>query len=485
MSKYIDVLNNWLNRSSAGSHSFTVPEAMRDTQEAFSDRLLFSHEPFKKEKQIYVKCGVLRPPENILLSREPRLSGLFETPSKSTELRKYIEKNWRFNPTMMDPDWYDDLQRIHPSEEFDWSKDPFHAVFQFEAFHRGRNPSSLFDHVAPLFQDAADSLKKLKGRFHVEVLCGDVVEIFEWLRFGTSPTRIPRSEKLLTEFDAIHLSNIPSAQPVSEDDWSALLPRKEFLKWFYVLFFRIALPYNVDIFEPNTVVFSPLNLTILFRLMDQLRSRHYPSHWMSEIVSNIIENKVVSNFRSSHNDANIRVGIGTAAPDQKPLHRSVLPRDGNSHTNIHAPSSFQYNFPFTSVSSHQEFPDTLTLIFWSHRYFMDSGEMSPWSFNNEIRPLLDPIWGDEIDSRFKGSKLDTFREKGLIVWSTLEWDVGAKKASAWVPSTLVNRMIREGDWACGLFRIDIWQSCLQQSLTMKYARKGEVWEDNISPAADQ
>lgn len=80
-----------------------------------------------------------RSPENIFLSREPRLSGLFETPSKSTKLRKYIEKNWRFNLTKMDPDWYDDLQRRNPSEDFDWSNDPFHAVFQFEAFHRGKN----------------------------------------------------------------------------------------------------------------------------------------------------------------------------------------------------------------------------------------------------------------------------------------------------------------------------------------------------------
>lgn len=61
---------------------------------------------------------------------------------------------------MMDRDWYDDLQRRNLSEEFDWSNDPFHAVFKFEAFHRGKKPSSLFDHVSPLFQNAADTLKK-------------------------------------------------------------------------------------------------------------------------------------------------------------------------------------------------------------------------------------------------------------------------------------------------------------------------------------
>ncbi|KAF7882075.1 hypothetical protein EAF00_011591 [Botryotinia globosa] len=219
---------------------------------------------------------------------------------------------------MMGSDWYDDMQRRSRSEEFDWGNDPFEAVFQFEAFHKGRKPSSLFDHVAPFFQDAADALKKLKGRFHVEVVCGDIIEISERFRLGTSPTRFPRSEEFPTEFDSIHLSNIPDyiggnlstflyitpllkkeatsfvrsnclrnpgnwksieaffadyqciknktmlkqvtgveviprpfkwamfpliectfyshAQPISEDGWSALLPRSEFQRWFYAFF---------------------------------------------------------------------------------------------------------------------------------------------------------------------------------------------------------------------------------------------------------
>ncbi|KAF7947547.1 hypothetical protein EAE96_008633 [Botrytis aclada] len=178
-SKYIDVLNHWLDRSDEGSYSFTTSEAMRGTQEALSDCPLFPHQNFKKEKQIYVEYGVLLPPEKIVTSREPRLSELIKTPFKSTELRKYI-KNWKFKPTMMDSDWYDDMQRRDRSEEFDWDNDPFGAVTQFEAFYKGKKPSNLFGCVAPLFQDAANALKKLKGRFHVEVLCGDVIELSEW-----------------------------------------------------------------------------------------------------------------------------------------------------------------------------------------------------------------------------------------------------------------------------------------------------------------
>ncbi|TGO68988.1 hypothetical protein BOTNAR_0017g00340 [Botryotinia narcissicola] len=546
MAKYIGVLYHWLNKSDEGSYSFTTSEAMRGIREELSDRPHFLDEHFKKEKQIYVKYGVLRPPEKILMSREPRLSGLIKTPSKSTELRKYIEKSWKFNPTMMDSDWYDYMQRRNRSEEFDWGNDPF------EAFHKGRKPSSLFDHVAPFFQDAADALKKLKGRFHVEVLCGDIIDISEWFRFGTSSTRFPRSGEFPTEFDGIHLSNIQDyiggnlstflyitpllkkeatsfvrsnclrnsgnwksieaffadyqcitnktmlkqltgmevmprpfnhAQPISEDDWSALLPRSEFQRWFYALFFKPALPYNVNIFNPNTVIFSPLNLTILFRLMDQLRSRHYPSHWMSEILSNIIENKV--------NDANICFSIGKqhkarnlcTAPfshEMATLTQMFMPLLPFSLESSAIPAQndiYRYTFPFPSVISHQELPNTLILVFWSLKYFMDLGEMGSWSFINDLRPLLDPTWGDEMDSRFRGSKSDTFRQKGLIVWSTMEWDVEAQEAIAWMPGTLVNKMIRQGDWNCGLFRTDTWQRCWQKPLMMKDVRRDEVWEE--------
>ncbi|KAF7947548.1 hypothetical protein EAE96_008634 [Botrytis aclada] len=291
-------------------------------------------------------------------------------------------------------------------------------------------------------------------------------------------------------FPLIEYTFYSHAQPVSEDDWSALLPRNELKKWFYALFFRLALPYNVEIFKPNTVIFSPLNLTILFRLIDQLRSRHYPSHWMSEILSNIIENKVVSSCRPPRmtptsvpalekQHKTRKLCTAPFSHEMATLTQMFMPLVHFSLASSAIPAQndiYRYTFPFPSAFSYQEMPNTLKLIFWSHRYFMDLGDTGTSSFINDIRPLLDPTWGDEMDSRFKGSKFDTFREKGLIVWSTMEWDVKAKEASAWMPSTLVNGMIRQGGWSCGLFRIDTWQRCWQTPLVMKDIGRHEVWE---------
>ncbi|TVY26359.1 hypothetical protein LHYA1_G006012 [Lachnellula hyalina] len=46
-----------------------------------------------------------------------------------------------------------------------------------------------------------------------------------------------------------------------------LLPRKAFTKWFYGLFFRWALPFNQKPHIFHEIILSPLNLTILFRLI--------------------------------------------------------------------------------------------------------------------------------------------------------------------------------------------------------------------------
>jgi hypothetical protein len=61
--------------------------------------------------------------------------------------------------------------------------------------------------------------------------------------------------------------------------FSTLLPREAFKKWFYALFFRLALPFDQNLSLVDTIVFSPLNLTILFSLVSHLRLISYPSQF--------------------------------------------------------------------------------------------------------------------------------------------------------------------------------------------------------------
>lgn len=150
----------------------------------------------------------------MLLSREPRLAKLITKVSKwskySKTLRKYLENNWKFNPTMMDPNWHQNtLRKYGQLEDYSFGDNPFSTIWHFRDTWEGTKPSCLFDHVAPMFKRASNAIMEMKGRICVEALCGDVIETAEWFHFDCSPTRISRPPEFPKSFECIHMSNIP------------------------------------------------------------------------------------------------------------------------------------------------------------------------------------------------------------------------------------------------------------------------------------
>ncbi|KAF7910582.1 hypothetical protein EAE99_011200 [Botrytis elliptica] len=585
--RYIDVLKHW---ASNGFGIFTTEKVIQGTRDKLSQKsLLHDYRDTSKvcteEKEFYAKYALVYPPEKMILSQEPRLKKLITKALKekrySNKLRKYLAKNWKFNPTMMDQNWYrNTLRKYGHSKGYSFEINPFSAIWHFQDTWKGTEPSSLFDHVAPTFKRAANAIKEMKGIFCVEALCGDVTEIAEWFHFDCSPTRVSRSPEFPKSFDCIHMSNIPdyigghlstflyvfpllkigtssylksnclrnpgswdcleafladyqcitdkemlrkltgviaALEPGkdellplikynsysrealdSQDAWSALLPQAEFQKWFYTLFFRIALPHNVDISKTDAIILSPLNLTVLFRLIDQLHNHGYPSHWMSEIIYNIIENKVASTCRPPRATPTTvsalmrqyklkKLCTGPFADEIATLTRifsPILPFVLESQKIPSQEDIHKYTFPLEKMYTVQEMPNNLTLLFWSDKLFREVGQVGFCAMYQNIRPLLDPTWGDEMDAQFKGIQFKTFREKGMVLWSTIEWNLETSEASAWMPSSLMDRMIRERDWGCGLFRTDTWERCWDKLSLVSNARKGEKWEDDITSVED-
>lgn len=283
----------------------------------------------------------------------------------------------------------------------------------------------------------------------------------------------------------------------SQDAWSALLPQVEFQKWFYSLFFRIALPHNVNIAKTHEIILSPLNLTVMFRLITQPRDFGYPSHWMSGILDNIIENKVIATCRppratpitvsalkrqyKSKKLCTVPFAYEIATPTR--IFSPILPFIAESPKIPSQEEIHKYTFPLDKLHTIQEMPNNLTLLFWSDKLCKEAGQAG-YAMHQNIRPLFDPTWGDEMDAQFKGVKFEAFRERGVALWSTIEWNLEASEASAWMPSTLMDKMIRERDWSCGLFRTDTWERCWDTSSLMSDAKKSEKWEDDITSAED-
>ncbi|KAI9649867.1 hypothetical protein NHQ30_002449 [Ciborinia camelliae] len=100
--------------------------------------------------------------------------------------------------------------------------------------------------------------------------------------------------------------------------------------------------------------------------------------------------------------------------------------------------TYRYTFPLADYVSSQEWPNNLTLVFWSHEYYMDLDEVGLRSFRYNLRPLLDPTWGDEMESQLKGGKFDASREDGLIVWSTIELDIEAREYAVYLARSSKN-----------------------------------------------
>ncbi|KAB8297733.1 hypothetical protein EYC80_001535 [Monilinia laxa] len=280
------------------------------------------------------------------------------------------------------------------------------------------------------------------------------------------------------------------------------LPRIEFARWFYGLFFRLALPYNVNIYPQNTIHLSPINLTILFPLMNHLCSLHYPPHWIAEALLSIIENNVVSTCRPPR----MMPATASALKEQhEERHLCTIPfyDEMATLTRIFVPllpfnlessslpaqnDIYRYTFHLPGSKRYPEWPINLALIFWCDKYLVNLGDMGRQSFMNNIRPLLDPTWGDEMNSQFKGANFDTFRKKGLIIWSTIELNVQTWKVKVWMPSPLVDFIIQRGEkneeskWYCGLFRTDTWEKWWDYPGLVSDAEKGEKWEDDVVSA---
>ncbi|KUJ10969.1 uncharacterized protein LY89DRAFT_759958 [Mollisia scopiformis] len=266
-------------------------------------------------------------------------------------------------------------------------------------------PNGLLEYLTPIFIDTAKAMKKLKGRFQIEAMVGDALDLCESLRFilyhdaadpsataaiGTRPKEFP------VLFDRVHLSNIPDymcgnlsaclfvpplPKSISSSHWQQcclrkgnlfdsyetylaeyqritdptmlkqltqvkmisefddyqpmveyltykvadilpmshgkLLPKAPFFRWFYALFFRLALPFEYDGSGVNLIIYTPLNLTVLFHLLAHLKTLGYPAHCLSDVLLAIIENKVVTTSRSPRSSPALPEDVEYDNPERK------------------------------------------------------------------------------------------------------------------------------------------------------------------------
>lgn len=91
--------------------------------------------------------------------------------------------------------------------------------------------------------------------------------------------------------------------------------------------------------------------------------------------------------------------------------------------------------------------------------------------------LLDP---DPVEKRFQSSSFDKFRNEGLIVWTSIDFDTAKKEANVWMDDDMALRIMGK-QWVMGLYRTDIWQPCFEApELVDKEMKKGCRWMESNS-----
>jgi hypothetical protein len=277
-------------------------------------------------------------------------------------------------------------------------------------------------------------------------------------------------------------------------DFGTLLPRKAFNVWFYGLFFKLALPFFCDITQFSTIVIAPLNFTILFRLLSRLRLIGYPSHWLSEVLTNIIENNVITTCRPPRKlpmdvaDVNRiyrekKLTTTHFVPEMSTLtqmFQQLLPFSISSKSLHRLDNIYSYSFKFPDYSEEPSRQNNcLVLVFLDPELFydMDWGFDAGFNPNFTFRDLVDPSWGDEMSDKVKGPKYEKFRDEGVVMWSTFSFDVMSRTANAWIPEKFIENISEKG-WECILYRTDIWTGACNMSYEVgENAVKGERWVD--------
>ncbi|KAF5873637.1 uncharacterized protein Bfra_005101 [Botrytis fragariae] len=182
------------------------------------------------------------------------------------------------------------------------------------------------------------------------------------------------------------------------------------MEWFYALFFRLAIPYNSDLSVSATITFSPLTLTITFRLIAHLRSIARPSRHSPNPVTEV---------KREHAEKHIcTLPFIQETGTLERLFEPLLPLSLPSLPVIPKKNViFKYKFRLTNVRLKQTHPMRIfnvALVFCDYDVLEKCGKILEVTFLKDLRKLLDTSWGDEKDARYEGATIEDLRKIGVI-----------------------------------------------------------------------
>lgn len=247
------------------------------------------------------------------------------------------------------------------------------------------------------------------------------------------------------------------------------------MKWLFALVFKITLPVNRDGVAFHELILSPLNATVIFRILIHLQHVGYPSHWLSDFLDGILSNNVVTSARppktssltiaeSKKDNPVKRTSVAPFIPEmialtlifEPILPFAVMTKDLPPPTAVH-------EYTVTVPRSKRGLPP---MAFDRQGWILAFHKTTLWEFLDDddvfsycdLRGLLDGSWDAKMNP-IEAEDVYKFRDEGLVVVSTLKYDAKAQEAMIWMLEDQINAMLRDGNWMCGLWSTETWKSC--------------------------
>ena len=255
-------------------------------------------------------------------------------------------------------------------------------------------------------------------------------------------------------------------------------------EWLFALFFMLALPGGRPSSQFDDFVASPLNFTIFFHIIQRLNKTGYPSHWLSDVLCDVLTKKVKSTARPPRMEAttveDFEQGHSLASLSTAPfvaeiaalctMFRPSLPFRFESDSLPVKEVVYRYTASFPGHHAMEPEPRCLVLWFYDEILFGKCGLDS-----THLRSMLDPSPGAEIDARYYVPIIKTFIDEGVAIWTVIECNVDKKIVIFYAHKGFVDKMV-ESDWCVGLLRTDTWSQVDGGNARAKDIVERETWD---------
>lgn len=234
-----------------------------------------------------------------------------------------------------------------------------------------------------------------------------------------------------------------------------LMPRTQLETWLYRFFLKTAIPYPRN---PHNfaLIYSPLNLTAVFRVCELLHEAGYPAHWLSGVLSAIMSGSITTTARPPRSEPLTLKEVKTIMPERTQSTRQFAAEMSTLATIWSTFSSFpifssqippietirQYRVRFDDDYPHpSNVVPTFVLVFMDMTKIADPGTLHTW--------LLD----DELARRDKMAEQG--RRGAMHVLTTWQYDCDERTAQFWLAKDVMGKM-KQGMWAVQIWRSDVY-----------------------------